>query len=443
MSFEISAFPAFVGVAMDRLEYSNRDGASSRMTSPSRSSKCFRRKLHSKAKKARWVAKDGSPGEFAPIDFHQPSIDSSRGWDKNRSKLQASSASSSSLASPSSSYVKLGASDLYVSEIGCGTLAFGDPRHGYGTTVTEDDLRQTCRFLVNHGVNWFDSAEVYGYQNIQNNCSSEALVGKFIREANEERGKVRQLESQFGKPTQDEILFASKFFPVPWTNILIGGNVRFGKQAVLDALDASIRRSGLDHIDLYQLHFPFPYVGGFDALTTALAEAYEKGLIKAVGVSNYKEQDLRKIHRMLSRLGVPLASNQIKYSIVDRDAELEGLLEVCKELNVKPIAHSPLERGLLSNRALEMPDDQLNPTERDLRNKYKPLLNLMKFIGAVNGNRTISQVALNYVICKGLIPIPGMKHEGHARECVGAMDWRLDSSSLDALDEKSLFLSKL
>jgi len=202
----------------------------------------------------------------------------------------------------------------------------------------------------------------------------------------------------------------------------------------------SLTRLGKGYVDLYQLHFPFPYVGGNDALVEGLAECVDRGLCKAVGVSNYDAVQLREAHTALSRLGVPLATNQIKYNILDRSAEKSGLIDVCKELGVTPLAYEPLAQGLLTGKYHEhqheagpLPTNQYTYEELVL---YRPIVNLMRLIGAFSLGKTTSQVALNYLMTKGAIPIPGVKNVAQAREVMGATGWRLSESDIEILDER-------
>lgn len=327
--------------------------------------------------------------------------------------------------------VKLGSTNIEISELGFGTIAWGDTSRGFGTKYTDPMLEQAFRELVEGGVTLVDTAEVYGYQNIEHGASAEHLVGKY-RDA---------------MPADSpEINVATKYFPVPWTNMLVGGGVRMGRQAVVEALQCSLTRLGRSYLDLYQLHFPFPYIGGNQALTEGLAECVDRGLCKAVGVCNYNSQDLRAAHTALGALGVPLASNQVRYNIIDRKVETSGLLDVCKELEITPIAYEPLAQGLLTGKYHEhqhvegpLPTNQYTYQELVL---YRPIINLMRLIGAFNGGKTTSQVALAYLMCKGAVPICGVKNVAQAREVMGATGWRLSETDIEILDERVTELEK-
>eukprot|EP00171_Calliarthron_tuberculosum_P004332 IDg4332t1 len=200
---------------------------------------------------------------------------------------------------------------LFASEIGVGTIAWGDKERGYGETFVKRDVEGAVSYLLENGVNFFDTAEVYGYRNISSGESAEQLLGDAVASA---QGGSRALLS-------------TKFFPVLWTNVLVGGGLRLGRAAVLEALRASLTRLGVAAVDLYVIHFPFPYFGGESAIVDGFADAYDRGLVRAVGVSNYSDPAaLKRIHTAFAARGVPLVSNQVRYNLLDRTAERSGLL---------------------------------------------------------------------------------------------------------------------
>ena len=162
---------------------------------------------------------------------------------------------------------------LYCSEVAVGTIAWGDDTRGYGESFLRRDIDGSVSYLLENGVNLFDTAEVYGYKSMEKGESAEQLLGDALVSA---KGGTLAL-------------VADKFFPVLWSNVIMGGSLRMGRAAVLEALRASLTRLGLSQIDLYQIHFPFPYIGGEKAIVDGFCEAYELGLVKAVGVSNYND----------------------------------------------------------------------------------------------------------------------------------------------------------
>lgn len=313
--------------------------------------------------------------------------------------------------------VHLGQSDVLVSPLGLGAWAWGDRvvwryGHGYG----DQDLRAAFDVSLRSGVDFFDTAEVYG------RGRSEKFLGRFMRE-----WRARPPASG---PNSDRPVIATKFMPFPWR--------MFGRQLNW-ALWRSLRRLGLKHVDLYQIHWPFPPVS-IVTWMDALADAVDAGLARAVGVSNYSAEETSVAHAALARRGVPLASNQIHYSLLHRKPEWNGVLRSCRELGVTPIAYSPLEMGLLTGkytpekpppgfRAVRYPSDRLA--------RIQPLVHALQRIGQAHAGKTAAQVALNWAICKGTIPIPGAKNAHQAEENAGALGWRLSEAEIQELDALS------
>jgi aryl-alcohol dehydrogenase-like predicted oxidoreductase len=119
---------------------------------------------------------------------------------------------------------------------------------------------------------------------------------------------------------------------------------------------------------------------------------------------------------------------QIEYSLLNRECETNGILDTCKQLGVTPVAQSPLKQGLLSDFALERGDDAAM--------KIKPLLQLLQFLGSLSGGKTIEQTALNYLLCRGAVVIPGAKNAAQMQRNAGALGWRLDENEVEVINEK-------
>ncbi len=300
--------------------------------------------------------------------------------------------------------INLGSTNIQVSTLGTGTWAWGDGLFwGYGRGFSEQDVQEAFDSSLLNGINFFDTAEVYAQGR------SEAFLGGFLREA------------------QSRPVVATKFFPYPW---------RLRRRSLIKALRGSLRRLGLETVDLYQIHWPFPPVA-IEIWAEALAEAVQQGLARAVGVSNYNEEQMRRAHRALAKHGIPLATNQVEYSLFNRRAETSGLLIACQELGVTLIAYSPLAQGVLSGKYTP---DKAPPGIRGQRysravlGQIAPLIRLQRDLGRSYGGRSASQVALNWLICKGTLPIPGAKNARQAHDNAGAMGWRLSPEDVSALD---------
>jgi aryl-alcohol dehydrogenase-like predicted oxidoreductase len=308
--------------------------------------------------------------------------------------------------------IQLGRTEVEVSSLGIGTWAWGDRWvWGYGRGgYTDEDIREAFETSLDAGVNVFDTAEVYGLGR------SESLLGEFVN----------------GCETRPLVM--TKFMPMPW---------RLRKQGLHRALDHSLQRLGLDRVDLYQIHFPLPPVS-IETWMEAMAEVAEAGKTRAVGVSNFNPKQMGRAHNALAAHNVPLASNQVHYSLLHREPEFNGVKQLCHDLDVTLIAYSPLEQGILTGKYT--PDNPpLGIRGRQYNASYltevQPLIARMREIGAAHGDKTPAQVALNWVICKDAMPIPGAKNARHARSNAGAMGWRMSDEEVNVLDALSLQVS--
>jgi len=164
-------------------------------------------------------------------------------------------------------------------------------------------------------------------------------------------------------------------------------------------------------------------------------------LAKAVGVSNYSIKRMQRAHSIMAESGVPLASDQVQFSLLYRKHEKEGLLKKAKELGVSVIAYSPLTQGLLTGKYYKGGPKPPGPRQAifsdDKLEQVAPLIGLMKDIGSAHGDKTPVQVAINWVICKGAIPIVGAKNYEQAHSAGGALGWRLTADEVSALDATS------
>ena len=310
--------------------------------------------------------------------------------------------------------IRLGATDIEVSPVGAGTWQWGPRSYwGYGRTYGERDVEAAFRAYTDAGVNFFDTAEVYGQG------ESERLLGRFMRES------------------ASEVVVATKFMPFPW---------RVRRRSLLEALRRSLRRLGLERVDLYLVHWPLP-LRSLETWAGALADAVEGGLARAVGVSNYNPDRVRRTHEVLARRGVRLAVDQVGFSLLNRKREMEGLLDVCRELDVTVIAYCPLAQGMLTGK---YSPERPMPRVRRMAGRFlgqrsgtarpeniEALLGLMREVGEDHGGKTQAQVALNWVVCKGALPIPGAKNADQARLNAGALGWRLTDEEVAHLDEAS------
>ncbi len=295
---------------------------------------------------------------------------------------------------------------LHNAEMGLGAWSWGDrSMWNYGHGYTDADIEAAFRTSLEAGVNLVDTAEVYG------TGRSESLLGQFL------------------KTTQTPVLVATKFMPFPW---------RLNRRALTNALHRSLERLGLARVDLYQIHWPFPPYP-VEVWVEELAKVLQAGLTRAVGVSNFDKNQMQRAYTTLTKYDLPLASNQVEYHLLDRTVEKNGLLDRCKEMGIRLIAYSPMAKGFLTGKYTpENPPRGVrgNGAVAKLK-RVQPLIDLMKEIGNSHGEKTPAQVALNWVICKGALPIPGAKTASQAAQNVGAVGWRLTAEEVAALDEAS------
>ena len=202
--------------------------------------------------------------------------------------------------------ISLGRSPLIVPRLGVGVIIWGERKGlarftpaklAYGGAHGAEEEKRAFEVSVAAGVTLFDTAAMYS------SGASEQRLGELARDK--------------------EVLIASKF----------PGTLRFHVENFPKELDASLRRLGRSTIDLYQHHFPVNSIS-ITELMELLANAVEAGKVKAVGVSNYSVDQMRTAHEALAKRGIPLASNQVQYSLLHRQPEVNGVLDACRELGI-------------------------------------------------------------------------------------------------------------
>ena len=303
---------------------------------------------------------------------------------------------------------KLLANNVAVPSLGIGTWSWGDRLFwGYGSDYGEAEVERAFTAAVESGATFFDTAEVYGLG------ESEKLIGRFL------------------KRTSQPVQIATKYFPLPW---------RFNGQAVADTLSDSLKRLQVEQVALYQVHMPFGFFMSQQTLMEALAQEVKRGRILTVGVSNYSAEQMQEAHDLLAQYGVPLAVNQVRYSLLSRKIEQNGILELARKLGITILAYSPLDQGLLTgkytpeNTEIVQGARKLDPKFSTAGlSKLEPVISKLKQLGE-KYDKTPAQVALNWLLIQdNVIPIPGAKNAKQARDNAGAMGWKLEREDAQQL----------
>ncbi|AKG22000.1 aldo/keto reductase [Calothrix sp. 336/3] len=299
----------------------------------------------------------------------------------------------------------LGTTNIAVTPLCIGTWAWGDKL--FWNDYDEAELQAAFTRALELGLNFFDTAEIYG------SGLSEKFLGKFTQ--------------------SNTVQIATKFAPLPW---------RFTGKSVSEALTASLSRLQRNSVALYQVHWSFAFFMSQDTLMNALAEEVQRGRVQAIGVSNYSAVQMQETQQILGKLGIPLAVNQVPYSLLNRQIETNGIVDTARDLGVTILAYSPLAQGLLTGKytlgSNQKPTGarKIDPRfSQDGLQKITPVISLLKQIGETH-NHTPAQVALNWLIAQGnVIPIAGAKTVKQVEENAGALGWQLTPEEISQIDE--------
>lgn len=309
----------------------------------------------------------------------------------------------------------LGSSDIKVSSIGLGGNQFSGRKGVYrvlGKDLTQEQINDIISTALNQGINWFDTAEIYG------GGRSEAAIAAGLKSA--------------GK-RDDEVVIGTKWFPL-FRN---AGSIRRTIQRRLHSL-------GGYSIDIYMIHYPWGF-SSIESQMEAMADLAEMEKIRSIGVSNFNSRQMMRAQKALKGRGLSLVVNQVQYSLLNRKIETNGILQAARDLDITIVAWYPLGSGILSGKYHQNPD---------LFNR-KPLYHQVFMLGELNrsGNLiqllseiserhsvTPAQVALNWLINfhgDQVVAIPGASEVEQVIENAGAMDFTLSNEEMDLLDISS------
>ena len=300
--------------------------------------------------------------------------------------------------------------------MGVGAMTWGDAKGlarlhpaktAYGGAEGFEEEKRALEVSLEAGVNLFDTAAMYSIG------AAELRLGELAR----------------GR----DVIIATKF----------PGGFSFKEEELPKQLEASLSRLGRDSVELYQHHFPMPRISIL-RLMNYLADAVEAGKVKAVGVSNYSVEQMREAYEALAKRGIPLASNQVEYSLLKRQPEVNGVLGACRELGVTLIAQSPLAGGMLTGKysAQNRPGGFfrriLPQYNRKTLDAIQPVTKLLREIGE-RYSKSPSQVALRWLVENPVVlPIPGAKNGKQAMDNAAALSFSLTLEEVEMLNQATL-----
>ncbi len=310
---------------------------------------------------------------------------------------------------------QLGRTGIEISPIGLGTWQFAGGQ-GFDRLVYQDVCNEEVVDIVSTahagGVNWFDTAEAYGMGRSEHRLA---------------------LALQAAGLSDDEVVVATKWFPAFRTAGSLARTIVRRRKALWPY-----------GIGLYQIHQPIA-LSSVKAQMDAMADLMDLGLIRAAGISNFPARMMRAAHAALGRRGYPLASNQVKVSLLDRHIERNGVLKAARELGMTVIAWSPLEMGVLTCKFHRQPELlESRPVGRRMYMRMQmsrclELVDALEEIAEANGV-TPGVVALSWVVNfygDTVVAIPGATRVSQAEQNVTANELRLSELEMRRLDELS------
>ncbi|MDF1540469.1 MAG: aldo/keto reductase, partial [Candidatus Thorarchaeota archaeon] len=311
---------------------------------------------------------------------------------------------------------RLGKSELEVTPIGLGAMQMSGGKGMFRyflSAIPSDTQNEVIRVALESGINWIDTAEIYG-SGASERAVSEGLVAAGI--------------------SPGDVLITTKWFPL------------FKRaKGIQTSAEKSGSRLAPYPIDLYLVHQPMS-VSSVESQMNAMADLVDNEIVRAVGVSNFSKKRMIAAYDALADRGIPLAANQMQWSLTHRNIEQDGVLETAKELGISIIAYTPLGMGILTGklhsepeRLARMPRFRRSRLKSQLK-KTKPLIDALESIASAH-NATAAQVALSWNTNyhgATIVAIPGASRPIQAEQNAGAMRVRLTSEEMEYLSNLSL-----
>ena len=302
-------------------------------------------------------------------------------------------------------YARLGSSGLWVSRIGLGMMSFGDPRH-VGWYLDEEGAEPIVRRAVEGGVTFFDTADMYSAG------ASEEVTGRLLRKHFRHR--------------DDYVLATKVYYPMG-----TGANDRgLSRKHIMAAIDASLRRLGTDHVDLYQVHRWDAHTP-IDETMRALDDLVRAGKVRYLGASLMRTWQFATAQHTARTGGwTPFVAMQTRYNLVYREEERE-MLPYCLDQGVGVLPYSPLARGLLAG-----PRDGTARAGLDKRDRPDNDLEIASALDKVAAGRKPARLALAWLLGKPGVtaPIVGATRPAHLDDALAAVDLTLTDDEVSTVE---------
>ncbi|KAI1401615.1 NADP-dependent oxidoreductase domain-containing protein [Hypoxylon fuscum] len=301
------------------------------------------------------------------------------------------------------------APEIEASHLAIGAWSWGEKGTWQWKNEEMTSLKEAIKLLLDHGINFIDTAEVYG------GGKSEEIVGELIADL-----------------PRESVVVQTKWHVLPLT----ANNLLHSADAPVRALRGSLERMKLGYVDVYLVHGHI-HLQSIPTVAKALAECVRQGMARAVGVANYDFEDFVKMRKELARYDVPLAANQCEYNVLRRYPEVQGHISAYREMDVVFQSYSSLAQGRLTGKYSKQNPP---PATRRFSNydmaSVEPALRTLEDV-AKNRGKSVAAVALNYNLSKGALPVVGIRNPAQAKQAVEALGWRLDTKEVEMIDRHS------